>query len=488
MRMGYVGHLIASLGLDTKEFNAALNKANVQMKTVGMSMSRVGQGLSMVFRSLGGAAGIGLISIAVTGAVVAITRLIAKTKEITWQQRMWKDISEETSKEISTQVGKVKALTGLIENENISNGQRVEAIGKLKEIMPGYNGQLTKEGELINHNRLELDSYIESLKRKILIQAREEKYTSLIQQLDLLQSQLPTAINSYRKAMDDFNASLNQTTKGGGRVPGGMNPIEIKRSANALDEAKEGYYDLRKAIIEVSRVIKALEQDMGNVDYVGLGDLGTKPGKEPGTPSLKSPVYHSSETFNSLMTQIERDFPKMSDLVEQSTANLLEYSNAWNEAATAAGEALLQYEKHKNLAESLQSSFSEMIYATISGWQSLGDVIVRQIQRIASEILAKAAVWAIMNVLFPQSMIVQKGFNTFMGFGKGGIPGMADGGLAYGNTLAKVGDYAGAQSNPEVIAPLDKLQDLITPSKLHVVVEGKIKGKDIVLALRRYES
>ena len=39
------------------------------------------------------------------------------------------------------------------------------------------------------------------------------------------------------------------------------------------------------------------------------------------------------------------------------------------------------------------------------------------------------------------------------------IPYLADGGLAYGQTLANVGEYAGASANPEVIAPLS---DLIT--------------------------
>ncbi len=38
---------------------------------------------------------------------------------------------------------------------------------------------------------------------------------------------------------------------------------------------------------------------------------------------------------------------------------------------------------------------------------------------------------------------------------------LADGGIAYGRTLAEVGEYSGARSNPEVIAPLDKLQSML---------------------------
>jgi len=42
-----------------------------------------------------------------------------------------------------------------------------------------------------------------------------------------------------------------------------------------------------------------------------------------------------------------------------------------------------------------------------------------------------------------------------------GLPALADGGILSGATMALMGEYAGAQTNPEVIAPLDKLHDLL---------------------------
>lgn len=41
---------------------------------------------------------------------------------------------------------------------------------------------------------------------------------------------------------------------------------------------------------------------------------------------------------------------------------------------------------------------------------------------------------------------------------------MASGGLAYGNTFANIGEYPNAKSNPEVVAPLSKLQDILAKS------------------------
>lgn len=60
----------------------------------------------------------------------------------------------------------------------------------------------------------------------------------------------------------------------------------------------------------------------------------------------------------------------------------------------------------------------------------------------------------------------------------GAIP-FADGGLIYGPTLGLIGEYAGARSNPEVVAPLDKLRSLIQPegNGLQGKVEFKIRGR-----------
>ena len=63
---------------------------------------------------------------------------------------------------------------------------------------------------------------------------------------------------------------------------------------------------------------------------------------------------------------------------------------------------------------------------------------------------------------------------------------LASGGIAYGPTLALVGEYAGASSRPEVIAPLDRLQSLIQPAQPDwgkFYVETKIRQGDLYIAV-----
>jgi len=62
-----------------------------------------------------------------------------------------------------------------------------------------------------------------------------------------------------------------------------------------------------------------------------------------------------------------------------------------------------------------------------------------------------------------------------------GVMPFANGGVVSGPTMALIGEYAGASSNPEVVAPLDKLRSMIEPGIARVEVVGKIKGRDIVL-------
>ena len=65
-----------------------------------------------------------------------------------------------------------------------------------------------------------------------------------------------------------------------------------------------------------------------------------------------------------------------------------------------------------------------------------------------------------------------------------GVTPFADGGIVYGPTLSIMGEYAGARSNPEVIAPLNKLKSIIgADSNGGGRLEARLRGRDLVLAL-----
>ena len=67
------------------------------------------------------------------------------------------------------------------------------------------------------------------------------------------------------------------------------------------------------------------------------------------------------------------------------------------------------------------------------------------------------------------------------------IPKFANGGIAFGPTLGLFGEYAGAGSNPEVVAPLDRLRDMIQPA--YAGMDGRvtfrIEGRTLVGVLEK---
>jgi len=65
------------------------------------------------------------------------------------------------------------------------------------------------------------------------------------------------------------------------------------------------------------------------------------------------------------------------------------------------------------------------------------------------------------------------------------VKAFANGGIVSGPTMGLIGEYPGAKSNPEVVAPLDKLKDMLGGNGGGQFV---LRGNDLVLALNRSET
>jgi hypothetical protein len=80
--------------------------------------------------------------------------------------------------------------------------------------------------------------------------------------------------------------------------------------------------------------------------------------------------------------------------------------------------------------------------------------------------------------------------NRTTGYAGGGLRPMANGAIAYGPTPALVGEYAGARTNPEVIAPLSDLTKIL----MNVGVTGggklvgRLQGRDILISAQQAQN
>jgi hypothetical protein len=118
------------------------------------------------------------------------------------------------------------------------------------------------------------------------------------------------------------------------------------------------------------------------------------------------------------------------------------------------------------------------------------DSIINGIINLTKRLAAAAAAAFILNALLPG-----KGMDSAAKLGRfknifsslSGVPKFANGGIVSSPTLGLMGEYPGARSNPEVIAPLDKLKSMIGGGQTNVNITGgfKLEGQDLVLALQR---
>ena len=132
----------------------------------------------------------------------------------------------------------------------------------------------------------------------------------------------------------------------------------------------------------------------------------------------------------------------------------------------------------KNISNSLVSVFSSLM----QNGKNFGEMMKKVLLDLLIQMAALAAAFALLSLFLPGSQAIAGGFGSFM---KGGLslPAFADGGIVSGPTMGLVGEYPGAKTNPEVIAPLDKLRSMLGGQS--VVVTGKISGRDILLTSER---
>jgi archaellum component FlaC len=145
-------------------------------------------------------------------------------------------------------------------------------------------------------------------------------------------------------------------------------------------------------------------------------------------------------------------------------------------------------------ANVLSNTFTNLISRISRGespikafFESLGQSILQLI----TQLIAAAIRAAIFKAILAGST---GGASSFLGklLGGGSPPGLAQGGIVSGPTLALVGEGVGtSRSNPEVIAPLDQLKGMLSgmtgSSPQVVIINSRVRGNNLDLVLNRQQ-
>jgi len=245
---------------------------------------------------------------------------------------------------------------------------------------------------------------------------------------------------AYFAVLDDVSEELDEQEK------------NLKDSTKEVDANKDAVDKLTKAISNLNietgkgkdiKVGKTFEEISSALDAVQLDEIG----EEEETEEMGFDTAKVVENLNTMQNAI------------MQTANV--FSSSFNSMKVTA-----------------ETTFADIGKAALN---SARDVIKAAIgQAIASQIAKIIA-----TIPFPFNVAIAAGAGTAVGslFDKA-IPAFANGGIVSGPTLGLMGEYAGANTNPEVIAPLNKLKDMIGGQT--VQVQGMISGEDIFLSNDRY--
>jgi hypothetical protein len=184
------------------------------------------------------------------------------------------------------------------------------------------------------------------------------------------------------------------------------------------------------------------------------------------------------------------------------TVKLSEYIDAILELRKKSNETVLAETKAVTaellkIGIGLMNALGPALDMLLEKGASIGEVLSRAFEDIIKKLI-KVAIAAAIAVaiisLLPggQGKLAKAGgamkmFGNLVGGGMGlGSQLFANGGIVSGPTMGLMGEYPGAKTNPEVVAPLDKLKSMIGSGGGSG--EFVLRGNDLILAIQRSNS
>ena len=231
--------------------------------------------------------------------------------------------------------------------------------------------------------------------------------------------------------------------------------------------------------------------------------------------SVREGIYGWADDTNAMM---QANFADMFKIVENYTAALTEkgwkFSEALEHVQSTMASTMQRFEASVSqfLADSIVAAADAIgqVIAGDLGFGGLMKAILTQLANFLKNIGAQLIEFGVMIVAF-KSTLKSVLANPWAAIGVGAamvaaaavmtalinknaqenVPALASGGLAYGKTLALVGDNANAAVDPEVIAPLSKLQAMLPAAgasqNINITLGGQLvaKGRDLAYVLNK---
>ena len=328
----------------------------------------------------------------------------------------------------------------------------------------------------------------------LLVRAIEQK-KQMLEDEARAQDEANQAMEQARIQAEEWLKTINTTSADSNKASGLIGELTDKISK--LEEAKtkaastSEIHNLTLSIAELRKELEKL-QTVGSAESIA-NDAGVLfRGKK-----IK-PLKFDPNAINppeSDWTEARQNFAaNLSNFVAEAQGLVLNVMpairNLFTNVATSIGEGLGDI-------FSGDGTFNDLLGGIVKVMGQFLKALGQQLVELGMEILiikkSLTAIfsnpWAAIAIGVAAIAAGQAMINSFNKRNEGGVA-LAEGGLAYGPTMALVGDNRGAGSDPEVIAPLSKLRQYGLGRQTIEFVGGtfRLSGSDLVLAISREQA
>ena len=254
-----------------------------------------------------------------------------------------------------------------------------------------------------------------------------------------------------------------------------------------LQDYENDFQDFGTFIGNQGKKIKKALKGIGESLNLGGGSSGggtTNTNTQNLAPVKSDPINPVKNLFSTIDANLP--FPQIDEspftgLVVKTEEEIKKLNEAFN----------TMQNKIKETQSTFSSSFSSMSADADTSFRDIGNAALNSARQVIKAAIGQAIASQIAKILatlpFPFNVAVAAGAGTAVGalFDKA-IPAFAEGGMVTGATIGLIGEGPGtSMSNPEVIAPLDKLKSMIGQGNGSVEVFGRISGSDILISSDR---
>ena len=298
-----------------------------------------------------------------------------------------------------------------------------------------------------------------------LVKSREEVYDISVRLREAHKGNI-TALQEEAKAAYDTAFAINQA-------------LDTKSSEAHLKGARSMYDRVTEAMAFANTSLSTIPDAPA-----GFGEKAALAGPPEKEVKVKKQLFEVEKSRLLQMGMAKELHGTMaSDIMAAAEANHVLQGSYEAVGAVAITTRDSMVELGNFAAAQLPNMMQQAFTSIVAGAGSFRDYMLDMLERLLIKLAAMLAAFAALSIMFPTSKAVKGGLGKFMAGGFG-VQGFAAGGLVTGPTLGMIGEGPGTTlSNPEVIAPLDKLQQMMGGGA--VTVTGMIRGSDILLSNER---